>query len=411
MTTSINFRTTPQHKNVANVKFTQQMQNPIMDDRLDDMFIMQQMQNQKAEKKERSKDKWYKTGIGAQVVLAAAFSVMAAVSYLTYRMQSKGLSKEAIVKFKQLAKDSLPGLESDSVNPKARNFIKTIKERTALDPKLAKKAGSDAAEQYVLFHGPSCTGKTFSAKIMANELGAEYAEVDFPKIASPYVGQASKNIDNVFKSIREQAQKQPDKKFLVAFNEIDSMLIPLERSGNNQSYVLENRTAFLNGLDSVADLKNVKIVGTTNANPSSGNLDLAALSRFGNIFEVELPTVNEIKASLKWHLKNCESVEKDKFFDKNKSEIDKLAKILHDRNFSQRDVEKIAKIAKTNYGITLGKSSNPEKEVFQIKYLEDALNDKEFTTGAVGRNGNTAASQNDTKLTFWQRVGLFLLRK
>ncbi|MBR1775458.1 hypothetical protein IJ750_00080, partial [bacterium] len=128
MTTSINFRTTPQHKNVANVKFTQQMQNPIMDDRLDDMFIMQQMQNQKAEKKERSKDKWYKTGIGAQVVLAAAFSVMAAVSYLTYRMQSKGLSKEAIVKFKQLAKDSLPGLESDSVNPKARNFIKTIKE-------------------------------------------------------------------------------------------------------------------------------------------------------------------------------------------------------------------------------------------------------------------------------------------
>ncbi|MBR1776538.1 ATP-binding protein, partial [bacterium] len=278
-------------------------------------------------------------------------------------------------------------------------------------PILAIKAGSDAAEQYVLFHGPSCTGKTFSAKIMANELGAEYAEVDFPKIASPYVGQASKNIDNVFKSIREQAQKQPDKKFLVAFNEIDSMLIPLERSGNNQSYVLENRTAFLNGLDSVADLKNVKIVGTTNANPSSGNLDLAALSRFGNIFEVELPTVNEIKASLKWHLKNCESVEKDKFFDKNKSEIDKLAKILHDRNFSQRDVEKIAKIAKTNYGITLGKSSNPEKEVFQIKYLEDALNDKEFTTGAVGRNGNTAASQNDTKLTFWQRVGLFLLRK
>ena len=61
---------------------------------------------------------------------------------------------------------------------------------------------------------------------------------------------------------------------------------------------------------SIKEFKNVKIVGTTNADPKSGNLDLAALSRFGNLFEVELPTRKEIIASLKWHLKDCEAAKK-----------------------------------------------------------------------------------------------------
>ena len=126
-----------------------------------------------------------------------------------------------------------------------------------MDEKVAKYAGSKSAEQCVLFHGPSGTGKTFSAKLMANELGAQYAEVDFPKIASPYVGQASKNINQVFSDIAAKAKAEPNKKFLVAFNEIDSMLIPMEKSGSNQSYVLENRTAFLNGLDSIKEFKKI----------------------------------------------------------------------------------------------------------------------------------------------------------
>ena len=108
----------------------------------------------------------------------------------------------------------MPELSSDSVNPKARDFIKMVKERTGMDEKVAKYAGSKSAEQCVLFHGPSGTGKTFSAKLMANELGAQYAEVDFPKIASPYVGQASKNINQVFSDIAAKAKAEPNKKFL-----------------------------------------------------------------------------------------------------------------------------------------------------------------------------------------------------
>ena len=407
MTTNINFkRSVTQYNNFDNkVKFKQAM---LTDADLGDMFAIQEKQNRKAEKKERNREIWNRVGVGANVGLAGAMIAIA------YTMLRGGVKKEAFVKFKKLAKDSLPALESDSVNPKARDFIKMVKERTALSEDLAKKAGSEAPEQCVLFYGPSGTGKTFSAKIMANELGAEYAEVDFPKIASPYVGQASKNIDQVFKSVREQAQKEPNKNFLVAFNEIDSMLIPMERSGNNQSYVLENRTAFLNGLDSVSKYKNIKIVGTTNANPDSGNLDLAALSRFGNIFEVELPTTKEIIASLKWHLKNCESVEKDKFFEKNSSAIDKFAKDLYERNFSQRDVEKIAQTAKTNYSIVLGKSNNAANEKFELKYLEDALKNKEFVTGGVGKKGNhniNPGVNNNEKISFWKWLGLYFLRK
>ena len=275
-----------------------------------------------------------------------------------------------------------------------------VKERTGMDEKVAKYAGSKSAEQCVLFHGPSGTGKTFSAKLMANELGAQYAEVDFPKIASPYVGQASKNINQVFSDIAAKAKAEPNKKFLVAFNEIDSMLIPMEKSGSNQSYVLENRTAFLNGLDSIKEFKNVKIVGTTNANPKSGNLDLAALSRFGNLFEVELPTRKEIIASKKGLLNN-----------KNEREIEKFADELLKKHFSQRDVEKLAENAQTRFAIDIAKKSNPMEQKFDIKYLKEALKNKEFTTGSMNKKDKTPKGTSFQDLTFIQKLFLLFSKK
>ena len=234
---------------------------------MNDIFLMQQAEQQKASKREKSRDRWGKANTIAQFGIAAGFISSAIIAFLALKFskaQAAGkldsLKDKSVLKFKEIAKDSVPELSSDSVNPKARDFIKMVKERTGMDEKVAKYAGSKSAEQCVLFHGPSGTGKTFSAKLMANELGAQYAEVDFPKIASPYVGQASKNINQVFSDIAAKAKAEPNKKFLVAFNEIDSMLIPMEKSGSNQSYVLENRTAFLNGLDSIKEFKNVKIV-------------------------------------------------------------------------------------------------------------------------------------------------------
>ena len=67
-------------------------------------------------------------------------------------------------------------------------------------------AGVKRPEQCILMYGPSGTGKTFSAKMLAKELGAEYAEVQFADVSSPYIGQTSVEIQNVFKQLKKQAE-------------------------------------------------------------------------------------------------------------------------------------------------------------------------------------------------------------
>ena len=162
---------------------------------------------------------------------------------------------------------------------------------------------------------------------------------------------------------------------------------------------------------SIKEFKNVKIVGTTNADPKSGNLDLAALSRFGNLFEVELPTRKEIIASLKWHLKDCEAAKKGLLNNKNEREIEKFADELLKKHFSQRDVEKLAENAQTRFAIDIAKKSNPMEQKFDIKYLKEALKNKEFTTGSMNKKDKTPKGTSFQDLTFIQKLFLLFSKK
>jgi SpoVK/Ycf46/Vps4 family AAA+-type ATPase len=51
----------------------------------------------------------------------------------------------------------------------------------------------------VLFAGPSGTGKTMAADIMANELGLDLYKVDLSAIVSKYIGETEKNLDRIFR--------------------------------------------------------------------------------------------------------------------------------------------------------------------------------------------------------------------
>lgn len=51
----------------------------------------------------------------------------------------------------------------------------------------------------VLFAGPSGTGKTMSADIMANELGLDLYKIDLSAIVSKYIGETEKNLDRIFR--------------------------------------------------------------------------------------------------------------------------------------------------------------------------------------------------------------------
>ena len=387
---------------------------PMPDDNpMDDVFLMQAMEQQKAAKKEKSKENWNKAGVLAQMGIAVAFLGMLGVQLLGLKKGgASGATKSLKLEWKNIVKDTnFPKLEDDCVNPKVREFIKTMKRSSGLSEKAAKAAGVKRQEQCILMYGPSGTGKTFSAKMLAKELGAEYTEVQFADVSSPYIGQTSVEIQNVFKQLKKQAEKNPDKKYLVGFNEIDALLVPREKCGSNNLHLAENRTAFLNGLDDIAHLKNLKIVGTTNVYPESGNLDKASLSRFKNMIEVQLPTEKELKASLKFHLRDSESVTKQKFFENNESAIDKFVAKLHENKYSQRDVEDLADKARNEFANVLETSKDIDAEKFELKFLDKAFDLKGPTTGSISSETTQPAWQNipmpTQKMSLWQSLKNF----
>lgn len=61
------------------------------------------------------------------------------------------------------------------------------------DRKLSLGKGVNA-----LFAGPSGTGKTMAAEIVANELGLDLYKIDLSGVVSKYIGETEKNLDRVF---------------------------------------------------------------------------------------------------------------------------------------------------------------------------------------------------------------------
>ena len=71
------------------------------------------------------------------------------------------------------------------------------------DRKLSLGKGVNA-----LFAGPSGTGKTMAAEIIANELGLDLYKIDLSGVVSKYIGETEKNLDRIFTARRER-QRHP----------------------------------------------------------------------------------------------------------------------------------------------------------------------------------------------------------
>jgi len=61
------------------------------------------------------------------------------------------------------------------------------------DRKLSMGKGTNA-----LFAGPTGTGKTMTAEIIANELGLDVYKIDLAGVVSKYIGETEKNLDRIF---------------------------------------------------------------------------------------------------------------------------------------------------------------------------------------------------------------------
>lgn len=77
--------------------------------------------------------------------------------------------------------------------------------------------GRPAGGPIALFSGPSGTGKTFAASVIANQLGWLLYRVDLGSLISKYIGETEKNLNALFDAVQGQ-------NILLQFDEVDALM-------------------------------------------------------------------------------------------------------------------------------------------------------------------------------------------
>jgi len=131
-----------------------------------------------------------------------------------------------------------------------------------------------------LFHGPSGTGKTLAAEVIANELQVDLYHVDLSQIVSKYIGETEKNLDKIFTAAERAGS-------LLLFDEADALFGKRseirdahDRYANIEVGYLLQRIEAYDGL----------VILTTNL---KGSIDSAFLRRFRFVIPFPFPDTDD----------------------------------------------------------------------------------------------------------------------
>jgi AAA+ superfamily predicted ATPase len=130
----------------------------------------------------------------------------------------------------------------------------------------------------VLFAGPSGTGKTMAAEIMASELGLDLYKIDLATVVSKYIGETEKNLDRIFK----EAQ---DSNSILFFDEADAIFGKRSEVRDSHDRYANIEIAYL--LQKMEEYQGIVILATN----LHKNLDEAFARRMH--FSVEFPFPEE----------------------------------------------------------------------------------------------------------------------
>lgn len=105
----------------------------------------------------------------------------------------------------------------------------------------------------VLLYGPSGTGKTMAAQVMANDLGLDLYRIDLAQISSKYIGETEKNLTAVFDAARYSNA-------ILFFDEADALFAKRTDVSTSNDRYANAETAFL--LQKVEEYPGVTILAT-----------------------------------------------------------------------------------------------------------------------------------------------------
>jgi SpoVK/Ycf46/Vps4 family AAA+-type ATPase len=243
------------------------------------------------------------------------------------------------------------------------------------NPKLREMYGTSLRGGLLLYGPPGC-GKTFLARAVAGELGAEFIAVGLHDVLDMWLGNSEKNLHGVFEHARRQAP------CVVFFDEVDAL--GMKRSNLSQSAGRNVVAQLLGELDSVqSDNSGVFVLGATNA-PWDLDPALRRPGRFDRTMLVLPPDEPARSAILAYHLRAKPAAN---------VRVDRVAKRTD--GYSGADLRLIVETA-AELALTDSVASGDVREMREADLL-DALKDVKPSTRAwfeVAKNFATFANQD-----------------
>jgi len=132
----------------------------------------------------------------------------------------------------------------------------------------------------MLFHGPSGTGKTMAASIIANELNLGLYRVDLANVLSKYIGETEKHLAQLF----DQAEAM---NVVLFFDEAESLFGKRTETKDSHDRYANLQTGYL--LQRIETYPGVVILSTN----LLGNMDKAFMRRFKFVIEYPFPSAEQ----------------------------------------------------------------------------------------------------------------------
>lgn len=173
----------------------------------------------------------------------------------------------------------------------ASQQLREICERVAFRPQVMGVWGFERKLSLgkgvtALFTGPSGTGKTMAAEIIAHELGLYLCKVDLSAIVSKYIGETEKNLSQVFAA----AENSND---ILFFDEADALFGKRSEVRDSHDRYANIETSYL--LQKMEQFEGIAILATN----LMQNLDEAFMRRLS--FVVTFPFPDEASRRRIWH--------------------------------------------------------------------------------------------------------------